>query len=92
MSNTIYSAILPVISKDKNKFNYVYEITELSNGIKYICSYGAERSNPIKELKKKYKSLTGNKCFELNQKYNPLNYYLSKTIFNIIYINIYHFI
>ena len=27
MSTTIYSAISPVISKDKNKFNFVYQIT-----------------------------------------------------------------
>ena len=74
MSNTIYSAILPVISKDKNKFNFVYQITELSTGIKYIGSHGTEKSDPIKDLKK-YKSSTLDTCFKLNQKLNPLNYY-----------------
>jgi hypothetical protein len=74
MSNTIYSAILPVISQDKNKYNFVYQITELSTGIKYIGSRGTKQSNPLKDLKK-YKSSTFNSCFELNQKLNPLNYH-----------------
>ena len=74
MSNTIYSIILPVISQDKNKFNFVYQITELSTGMKYIGSHGTEKSDPLKDLKK-YKSSTTDSCFELNQKYNPLNYY-----------------
>ena len=74
MSNTIYSAILPVISEDKNKYNYVYQITEISTGMKYIGSRGTKQSNPLKDLKK-YKSSTKNSCFELNQKLNPLNYH-----------------
>ena len=74
MSNTIYSAILPVISKDKNKYNYVYQITEISTGMKYIGSRGTKQSNPLKDLKK-YKSSTFNSYFELNQKLNPLNYH-----------------
>ena len=36
MSNTIYTLISPVISQDKNKFNFVYQITEISTGMKYI--------------------------------------------------------
>ena len=72
MSTTIYSAILPVISKDKNKYNFVYQITEISTGIKYIGSHGTEKSNPLKALKK-YKSSA--KKFKKKQKYNPLNYY-----------------
>lgn len=48
MSNTIYSAILPVISKDKNKYNYVYQITEISTGIKYIGSHGTKSNNSSK--------------------------------------------
>ncbi len=48
MSNTIYSAILPVISQDKNKYNYVYQITEISTGMKYIGSRGTKQSNPLK--------------------------------------------
>ena len=43
MSNTIYSAILPVISQDKNKFNFVYQITEISTGMKYIGSHGTKK-------------------------------------------------
>ena len=74
MSNTIYSAILPVISEDKNKYNYVYQITEISTGMKYIGSRGTKQSNPLKDLKK-YKSSTLDECFELNQKLNPLNYH-----------------
>ena len=74
MSNTIYSAILPVISQDKNKFNFVYQITEISTGIKYIGSYGTKKAAPLKALKK-YKSSTLDSCFELNQKLNPLNYH-----------------
>ncbi len=59
MSNTIYSAILPVKTTDKNKYNFVYQITELSTGIKYIGSHGTEKSNPLKDLKK-YKSSAKN--------------------------------
>lgn len=74
MSNTIYSAILPVISQDDNKYNYVYQITEISTGMKYIGSRGSKKLSAIKDLKK-YKSSTFNSCFELNQKFNRLNYY-----------------
>ena len=74
MSNTIYSAILPVISQDKNKYNYVYQITEISTGMKYIGSRGTKSNNPLKDLRK-YKSSTKDSCFELNQKLNPLNYH-----------------
>ena len=74
MSNTIYSAILPVISKDKNKYNFVYQITEISTNMKYIGSHGTDNTNALKALKK-YKSTSSNKQFKLNQKYNPLNYW-----------------
>ena len=74
MSNIIYSAILPVISQDKNKFNFVYQITEISTGIKYIGSHGTAKSDPLKDLKK-YKSSTKDIWFELNQINNPLNYW-----------------
>ena len=74
MSNTIYSAILPVISQDKNKFNYVYQITEISTGIKYIGSRGSEKLPALEDLKK-YKSSTKDIQFELNQINNPLNYW-----------------
>ena len=74
MSNTIYSAILPVISQDKNKYNYVYQITEISTGIKYIGSRGSKKLSAIKDLKK-YKSSTKDDLFKQNQKLNPLNYY-----------------
>lgn len=74
MSNTIYSAILPVISQDKNKFNFVYQITEISTGMKYIGSHGTKKADPLKALKK-YKSTTKDKCFKLNQELNPLNYH-----------------
>lgn len=72
MSTTIYSAILPVISKDKNIHNYVYQITELSTGMKYIGSHGTEKSNALKDLKK-YKSSA--KEFKKKQILNPLNYH-----------------
>ena len=74
MSNTIYSIILPVISKDKNKYNFVYQITEISTNMKYIGSHGTEKSNALKALKK-YKSNSKDKQFILNQKLNPLNYW-----------------
>ena len=74
MSNTIYSAILPVISQDKNKFNFVYQITEISTGMKYIGSRGSEKLPAIEDLKK-YKSSTLDTCFEIKLKYNPLNYH-----------------
>ena len=74
MSNTIYSIILPIISQDKNKFNFVYQITEISTGMKYIGSHGTKKVDPLKALKK-YKSTTKDKCFKLNQELNPLNYH-----------------
>lgn len=51
MSNTIYSIILPVISTDKNKYNYVYQITELSSGLRYIGSRGTNLEDAYKDLK-----------------------------------------
>jgi hypothetical protein len=74
MSNTIYTLISPVISQDKNKFNFVYQITEISTGMKYIGSKGTKCSNPYKDLKN-YKSSSTNKCFKINQILNPLNYH-----------------
>ena len=74
MSNTIYSIILPVISTDKNKYNYVYQITELSSGLRYIGSRGTNLEDAYKDLKK-YQSTGGNKCFKINQKLNRLNYH-----------------
>ena len=74
MSNTIYSIILPVISTDKNKYNYVYQITELSSGLRYIGSRGTNLEDAYKDLKK-YQSTSGNKCFKINQKLNRLNYH-----------------
>ncbi len=74
MSNTIYTLISPVISQDKNKFNFVYQITEISTGMKYIGSKGTKSLNPYSDLKN-YKSSSKNKCFKINQKLNPLNYH-----------------
>lgn len=74
MSNTIYSVILQVISQDKNKFNYVYQITELSTGIKYIGSRGSKKLPAINDLKK-YKSSTTDMLFRYRLKYNLLNYH-----------------
>lgn len=73
MSNTIYSAILPVISQDKNKYNYVYQITEISTGMKYIGSRGTTKSNALADLKS-YQSSSTNKVFKQQQKDNPLNF------------------
>lgn len=74
MSNTIYTIILPVKAIDKNKFNYVYQITEISTGIKYIGSRGTKSANPLQDLKK-YKSSTKDKSFKIQQELNPLNYW-----------------
>ena len=74
MSNTIYSAILPVKTTDKNKHNYVYQITELSTGIRYVGSRRSEYLPAINDLKK-YQSSTKDPLFKLKLKYNPLNYH-----------------
>ena len=70
----IVSSQYEVIIVYKNKFNFVYQITEISTSIKYIGSRGTKLNNPLKDLKR-YKSSTKNSCFELNQKLNPLNYH-----------------
>ena len=74
MSNTIYSAILPVISEDNNKYNYVYQITEISTGMKYIGSRGSKKLSAIKDLKK-YQTSSKLTCFKECLKLNPLNYH-----------------
>lgn len=74
MSNTIYTKINPLIAIDKNKYNYVYQITELSTGMKYIGSHGTKKVDPLKALKK-YKSSTKDKLFKRKQELNPLNFY-----------------
>lgn len=74
MSNTIYTKINPLIAIDKNKYNYVYQITELSTGMKYIGSRGTKKIDVLKDLKK-YKSSTKNKLFKRKQELNPLNFY-----------------
>lgn len=63
MSNTIYS----------KKFNYTYQITELSTGLKYI---GVRSSDiePSLDLGIHYFSSSTNKEFINNQKENPSNY------------------
>ena len=43
MSNTIYTKINPLIAIDKNKYNFVYQITEISTGMKYIGSHGTKK-------------------------------------------------
>lgn len=35
-TNAAYKIILPIKGKDRNKYNYVYQITELSTRMKYI--------------------------------------------------------
>ena len=74
MSNIIYTQILQLEANDKNKYNYVYQITEISTGTKYIGSRGTKMNDPLLDIKK-YKSSTKNNCFKINQKNNPLNYY-----------------
>lgn len=74
MSNTIYTKITPTITIDKNKYNFVYQITELSTGMKYIGSHGTKKPDPLKALKK-YKSSTKDKLFKRKQELNPLNFY-----------------
>ena len=74
MSTAIYTVIHPIKSKDKNTFNYVYQITELSTGMKYIGSRGTNKSIALDDLKS-YQSSSSNKEFKRNQRNNPLNYY-----------------
>jgi hypothetical protein len=73
-TNATYKIILPIKGEDRNKYNYVYQITELSTGMKYIGSRGCKIDDVYKDLKK-YKSSTTNKCFKISQKLNPLNYH-----------------
>ncbi len=68
-----YKLITPFKSKENNKYNYVYQITEISTGTKYIGSRGST-TEPNKDIKK-YKSSSTDKQFKLNQKLNPLNYW-----------------
>ena len=41
-TNAAYKIILPIKGKDRNKYNYVYQITELSTRMKYIGSIGCK--------------------------------------------------
>ena len=68
-----YKLITPFKSTENNKYNYVYQITELSTGKRYIGSRGS--TTEPKEDIKKYKSSSKDKQFKLNQKLNPLNYW-----------------
>ena len=68
-----YKLITPFKSKENNKYNYVYQITELSTGKKYIGSRGST-IDPNKDIRK-YKSSSKDKQFKLNQNLNPLNYW-----------------
>ena len=68
-----YKLITPFKSKENSKYNYVYQITELSTGKKYIGSRGSN-IDPNKDIRK-YKSSSKDKQFKLNQKLNPLNYW-----------------
>lgn len=74
MSKTIYTKINPLIATDKNKYNYVYQITEISTGMKYIGSRGTKSNNPLNDLKK-YKSSAKDKSFKRKQELNPLNFH-----------------
>lgn len=73
-TNASYKIILPIKGKDRNKYNYVYQITELSTRMKYIGSRGCKIDDVYKDLKK-YKSSTSNECFKISQQLNPLNYH-----------------
>ena len=63
--NIYYKLITPLKSKENNKYNYVYQITEISTGKKYIGSRGS-MIEPNKDIKK-YKSSSRDKQFKLNQ-------------------------
>lgn len=55
------------------KFNYVYMITEISTGMKYIGSRGTNRESPLQDLIK-YRSSSKNKDFKKRQMENPNDY------------------
>ena len=73
MSTAIYNIIFPPKSKDKNTFNYVYQITELSTGMKYIGSRGTTNKTPYNDLIQ-YQSSSTDKAFKQSQKDNPSNF------------------